>query len=337
MASPAKTSAPAETVIGLIVLLILIGIAVGVYFKQFRYDATIYDVVVAETSAGAGGADDADGVALAELLPDALAPLTPPERFDPSSLSDKINGKADYYLDAGFVGLTAQRFALDDDPQTWLEFFVYDMGEAANALIVFQSQRRSQAEELELTSRSYRSGGALFFAHGRYYVEVVPSSGDATLADAAMTLAGNFVADTAVETAEAMGEAELFPKEGLIPDSITMQKTDVFGFDKFDNVWLARYRIDEVEVTAYISRRQSDEEAEALARDYIDFLAEMGGVRPPRSALAASATEQELFGNRYFVCYLGPFVCGVHECRDPDVARTLTHELLGRIAEVVNE
>ena len=62
--------------------------------------------------------------------------------YDSISLSDKINGKAELYLAAGFARLETQRFALTDNPGQWMERYLYDMGQHANAFSVFSAQRR---------------------------------------------------------------------------------------------------------------------------------------------------------------------------------------------------
>ena len=61
-------------------------------------------------------------------LPQGLKPLTAPETFKADTLSDKIDGKAELYLSAGFNRLFSQRFRDEKASDLWIEAFVYDMG-----------------------------------------------------------------------------------------------------------------------------------------------------------------------------------------------------------------
>jgi len=228
-----KSDKRAQTVVSICVLLVLAGIAVGLLITHARYDR---------------GAKEAQPVALIKAGSPLVAPLpaglvvkTAPERFDRQTLSDKIDGRADYYLPSGFIALTCQRFALAGDPGAWLEMYVYDMGADDNAFAVFTAQRRPTGEPLELTQHSYHAGGSTFFTHGQYYVEIVSPGPSEQLAEAGMALARTFVAETRIDTASQLDAAGLFPPDGLVPDSITLKKADVFGFDGLDNVYTATY------------------------------------------------------------------------------------------------
>ena len=54
--------------------------------------------------------------------------MSAPENFRPDDVYNKIDGKADLYLTAGFVHMTCQRFELKAANDDWMEWFVYDMG-----------------------------------------------------------------------------------------------------------------------------------------------------------------------------------------------------------------
>ena len=326
-----RSGRAAQTIVGLIVLVTLAGVAVGVYFRQFHYDRSIYTPAELKTP---------DAVTAASrfvyALPDGLEPMTSAEQFAPDTLYEKINGGAELFIEAGFVKLHCQRFQLIDQPDAWLELFVYDMGAPSNAFSVFGAQRPDGGEAIDLTAHAYQVEGALFFCHGQYYVKVLPATKDANLLTAAETMARSYVDLTVVVEEEGIDPASLFPAEGFVPDSLDLRQKDVFGCEKLNDVYLARYEIDGVAVTAYVSSRQSDEDAKALADAYATFLTDMGAEVPYRLGLEATdVTELEMYGYRYFVSYLGPFVFGVHECSDPAVARKLAYRLRDRIAEVV--
>ena len=115
--------------------------------------------------------------------------MTSPEHFDVDTLYVKINGKAELYLPAGFVELTTLRFVSGSDDSLWAEIYLYDMADSTGAFSVFSSQRRLDVENLSITRFSYRSQNAIFFAKGKYYIEIVASEQNSSLEKALLETA----------------------------------------------------------------------------------------------------------------------------------------------------
>jgi len=257
--------------------------------------------------------------------PEVLEPKTPREQFTSSTLYKKINGSAELYLEADFVHLDCQRFQLKGRPDDWLEVFVYDMGQPENALAVLSSQLNDAAERLELADHSYRDGGLIAFKHGQYYVRIVSATQQPELLTAAESLAENFIAENAVSQSREADTALLFPAENMIPDSIGFRKANVFGCRQLDNVYLAKYRIDDVEATAFLSERNDSEQARELAESYAKlFLEDYGATHADVNLpVNQSALQIEDLGYTYFIFHRGRFVGGVHECRGLQTALKL--------------
>ena len=157
-----------ETILALCVLASLTVIAAGMAMVQSRFNPAVVNFLQ-------GAADRAKGPAAAPAtaepilpLPEGMSLLTPAERFDRETLSDKIDGKAELYLSAGFIRLDSQRLALAGQPDLWVEVFIYDMGSFENAYAVFSAQRRADATMLDFAEFAYRAENALFFVHGPY-------------------------------------------------------------------------------------------------------------------------------------------------------------------------
>lgn len=248
-------------------------------------------------------------------LPAGLSPLTPPETFDANTLSDKINGKAELYLSAGFVKLETRRYAEKDRPDRWLESYVYDMGQFRNAFSVFSLQRRQNAVGQGPGPISYAVESGVFFVHGKYYVEIVASNVSGSSLDLARALAEGFVRRTPVP-GEAMEEPALFPAEDLVSGSIALIASDAFGCEFMDQIFTAAYRSEGKEVTAFLSRRKGREEAAELAGTYHRFLLENGGKALPGPADIAGGRLVEILGAYELVFSRGAFVAGIHDCAD---------------------
>lgn len=326
---PRRPPSRRQTWIGLIACAVLAAIAFGVYSAQFRFNPAVRNylqaaAVSAKPSAAAEPVLD---------LPAGLAPLSPAERFDRETLSDKIDGKAELYLSAGFLRLDCQRIALTGRPEDWIEAFVYDMGSAQNAYAVFSLQRRADGTALDFAEFAYRAENALFMAHGAFYLELVASGTDRRLLEALETLARGFIARRPLAKPAALAERDLFPKDGLAEASIRLIPADAFGVAGLDRVFTATYAAEGGEMTAFLSRRANPQEAVELARSYVAFLKAYGG-EVSLAAAPVDGTAVVAILDMYEVVFSqGDFLGGVHEA--PSRERALA--LAGRLAEKLKE
>ncbi|UCF93661.1 MAG: hypothetical protein JSW39_05745 [Desulfobacterales bacterium] len=310
------------------ILTIIATIGLGIFWTQFQYNPAILPL----NSHISNAAQTSTAPPLLDL-PAGMVPLAPPEMFDSASLSDKINGKAELYLSAGFVRLRSQRFKLASSPGVWLEFFEYDMADGTNAFAVFSAQRRQDAQTLDLTPYAYRTPNALFFVRGPYYVEIIASEASEELFPPMQLLAEAFIGQTQVET-KSIAEPALFPKEGLAADSITLIAADAFGFDRLDHVYTALYSEGDAELLAFISRRKTPQEAEELARAYHEFLITYGGQSLDADASIPGAHTVTILESYEVIFCDGPYLAGVREAEDLAQAQNLAQRLHKELQEV---
>ncbi len=323
---------------GIAVLFVLTIIASGVFLRQFTFNPAIFPMKSA--IGGMQGENEADLASLVSPIPE-VRPLTPPERFSPETLSDKIDGKAELYLSSGFEEMESQRYALTDQREEWLELFIYDMGDVRNAFSVFSAQRREDAETTHLTPNAYRTKNALFFTHGPFYVEIIAGDVSREMADATGAIAQAFVKDTPLEERESeeasvIADTDLFPEEGLVDNSISLLSANVFGYDELEDIYVATYELDGKMATAFLSRRESPEAAEELAAGYADFLLRFGGEKKERELAAAHGDIQliEIMGMYELIFTHNAFLAGVHEASSGADAERLGEMLRSRIAEL---
>ena len=324
-----------QTWISLIILLTLVSIAVTMVTVQFRFNpAVIQSTGAAVSPTGAGKATAPPAVDSLLELPPGIRPLTPAETFPPDRMSDKINGKAELYLSAGCKGLRSQRYTDSPSPaaERWMEIFIFDMGSHENAFAVYSSQRRDDAQPLDLTPDGYRTQNALFFIHGSFYVEFIASEATPEALRAMEKMSAGFIGATAVQAA-AVQEPELFPADGLVRDSIRLIPDDAFGFDRLDRVYAATYSVNESDMTAFLSNRSSTQAATELAAAYRDFLVQFGGtdLTTQSNIDIPGASVIEILGTIEIIFTRGNYLAGVHEAADLSsaaaVARALQHRL----------
>lgn len=315
-----------ETAVGVVILLALGGIALWVLHAQSRFDPAILTPVAIKDSSPAGSAEAvAEGKVLQEAVAQGMRPLTPLESFGPETLSEKIDGKAELYLSAGFQQMLCQRFVKSNDTASWMEVFVYDMADLRNAFSVYSSQRRADAQDAPFTQFAYHSQNALFFVHGRFYVEIIASNQG--MLGEMLDYGARFVSVGITGASGEVAEMKLFPAEGLEHGSITLLSSDVFGFDGLDQVFIATYKLDGVSMTAFISRRKDQQEATALVASYRAFLLQNGGKDEEHGASMPALAVISILDSYELVFARGRYLAGVHEADSRDPALRLAIEI----------
>jgi len=320
-----------QTASSLAILFILAVTATGIFLTQFNYNPAVLQTDLFLPPA----AKDKNSplTALTESiipLPPGMVPLTLSESFDAQDLSDKINGKAELYLSAGFVGLNSQRFKDKDDANLWIEAYLYDMGNGQNAFAVFSAQRREGAATLELTPYAYRTQNALFLVHGSFYIEIIASEATDRAFNPMKLLAENFIHNTAAQTVT-IQEKDLFPVQGLVADSISLISTDAFGFDRLNQIYTAEYEYEENQMMAFLSRRQETREAQDLASAYQKFLETFGGQNLGTDLPITDAKLMEILETYEIVFSCGPYIAGVREADNKELAINLAVHLYDKL------
>jgi hypothetical protein len=314
-----------ERWVGFGVLAVLAAIALGIYTVQYRFNPAVNALQALSESATATAS-----LSLADLAPAEIQPFSPPERFDPETLSDKINGKAELYFSAGFRSLEAQRFALTSDPALWFEMFVYDMGTARNAFSVFSMQRRGDLEAGGPTPFAYATPNGRFLAHGPYYLELVGAEASDPLMAAAEAMAAAFVDRFGADAAN-VTEMALFPEDGLVSGSRSLVASDAFGISGFNQVFTAQYQHNGADIMAYVARRESAAAARSTAETVRDFYLEYGGTSlggPEGVAVI------DILDTIEVVLHQGRYVIGVHEAPDRESALALVEQIRKQLQEI---
>ncbi len=319
-----------QTWAALAILLVLAGIALGVYLRQFRYDPSAYVASLASAPAGPGAKLD-----LAELARGLLVPAGPAEAFAADNLWVKIDGKAEGYLPYGVVRLDCRRLALPGQGDQSLEVYAYLMSDPNGALSVFTRQRRRDAQSLPgVGSPAYRSGHTIFLLHGRMYVEIIPAGQSDALYQTALQLARRIVkALPAAASAPAqLAGRELLPSKHMRPDSVSPMPAEQTGFNKLGQLLTAIYDIDGHQAVAFVAPQQSPAKAGELADQYVRALLEQGWQAQawPAGNQVDGAKMVGLAGTYRVVLAAGQAVVGVHECENKDAAARLTALFIDR-------
>ena len=339
MIQTVRRSTSPESVISVSILLLLIIVGVLIFSQQFRYDEEIFNVSVMQSGIGSKTGDSATegivAIEIAGLEPEGFEPMSDMETFDQATLSDKINGKADLYLESGFIQLTTRRFLSRSNPENWFEFFLYDMGLPRNAFSVYSNQKREDVTGQDFAEFAYSTENAVFFSHGRYYVEILGALEQESLIKDMILMSKNFIAKYPENPVE-LPELAFLPEENLKPESVSLILKNGFGFKDFNNIFTGTYTLDGYKILAFVSLRESAEEASSLAASYDDFISEFIGqerLKPetdqiPGLRVANIFEEYEIF----FV--KGDVIAGIHSARDKKAGEQMAVKLYKKISEL---
>jgi hypothetical protein len=318
-----------ESVISFCLLVILVLTGAGIFIRQSNYDVSRYGIQhqsdVSQSSIGAG------------LVPAGFEMLSKAEAYNPDNLYEKIDGKAPLYTESGFKELSTQRFVSTSDGSLWMELYIYDMGTIKNAFSVYSVQKRDDCEAFPEIKFAYKSGNALYFVHGKYYIEIVGSSELGELSKAMAEAAKKAEANLAVDPNAGIAELSFFPQENLVAGSFRFYLANAFGFEKLANTFTAKYRIGNGTVTAFLSKQADSRDAETIAEGYGSFLIENGAVTKSTTNKTLKGKVMDFYGTTEIVFTAGHFVAGIHEAENQQAAEKIAEILINRLNSLNNE
>jgi hypothetical protein len=323
-----------ESVVGVLILLIMIATAVGIYIISQDYNMARFGIASQEESQG-----DFTSVGKAET-------------YNNDNLYEKIDGKAPMYQEAGFIKLDTQRFAAKSNSELGFEIYIYDMNNAKNAFSVYSRQKRADATDLgglgapaspdSLVSRGgsafgYVAGNAICLSLGKNYVEMIGSAESNELVDGMKGIAKDLSAKFKPTEKDKIAELGYFPVVDTVAGSWKLQIDNAFGFDGLTDAYSALYKSGDKTVSIFFSKRRNADEAKTVAKNYYDFLITNGAkaISVDSEILkSAGASVVDFYGSFEMVFSTGIFVGGVHEANDKQAAEKAAEVLIGRLKEI---
>ncbi len=321
-----------ESAVSILLLVVLLLIALAVLIKQADVDMTRFGL------GAAAQPDSQQAPDLAALAPGGFKELSLPLVYAAGNLYEKINGKAPLYLDAGFLKLFTQRFVSRTDENLWMELYLFDMAALKNAFSVYSVQKRADVETLSTMQFAYKTSNALYFVHGRYYVELLGSAESPDLLEAMKNVADSITAGLKVDKEARIPELDLFPTDNLVSGSFKLSLKDTFGFADLTDTFTCRYEFNGRSVTAFISTRSDPKNAKKIAVSYSDFLIENDAKpksTPNETIKKVAAKVLDFYDTTEIVFFLGPYVAGVHEAEDQKTAEEVAVMLINRLTDLI--
>jgi hypothetical protein len=209
------------------------------------------------------------------------------ETFNAENLFEKIDGRAESFLDYKVKGMAYTYYRPIGDSSNEVQLYIFELGDNLKALGKYASEKPEEAKLLPVGSEGYTAAGSLLFYSGPYYTQIVSTKDDATFSAFALEVAKRIAAaqkpgGVAAESAGAKpGETGSAPASGtpeslfaLLPakpakSSPTYVPADVFGYAFFTDVFLAEYTEGKASWKGFVRPYASPEEAKAVLTKFL--------------------------------------------------------------------
>jgi hypothetical protein len=166
-------------VVRLLLLGLLPGIAIILYLSGQHYDPALIDfksgtektVSVPTTPAPA---DEKSSAAPGTIAIAGFRQIGREQQFTRENLYEHVDGHAEYFISAGFAGLTVTEYTASDSGASQAEYQaeVYDMGKDIQAFGVLTDEAGDNARAVSVGTMAFKTSGGINFIRGRYYVKI---------------------------------------------------------------------------------------------------------------------------------------------------------------------
>jgi len=258
------------------------------------------------------------------------------ETFNAENLYEKIDGRADAYLNYDVKGMQCVTLTDPKDPNRFIDVYAYDMGSARNAFGIYSTERTVGAPIIDLGEEGYDSGGSLFFIRGKYYNQVLASESTPEMKSVAAKLAAA-LAKSQPPAADALTFSELLPKPKRIADSITFIHKNALSQEFLTDVVAAKF--DEANpILGFVHEAENPAEAKSLLQQYEQYLKQYGKpISAPLLNGASASAAADIGGVADFVFVSGNFFAGVTQAADQQAGLALENEIAAHLQEVMKK
>jgi hypothetical protein len=327
-----------EKVLGaliLVALMVLLAAFVGQFLTGPQSSVVAQDLVETASLAGAPAAKtvNADTAGPNPFPEPGAAGWKAPQEashYTPDNLYIKIDGRADLYLQYHVAAMTFGAYAHSSDPQRTIDVYWYDMGQPENALGIYRTEAPPDATAVPIGRQGYQGGGAVFFAKGSSYVQVMPTGPDESDGAAALAVAGK-IAELIKDAGSDEWASRILPAKGRVEGSIEFAASDVFDLDFLANVYTADYEADGGRIKLFVHRAESDAAAVEVFEKYKEFFGEFGKIiwTDPDASRRIVAGEASDVIDAVFV--KGRYLGGVSAAENLEIARKAASEFYDTI------
>ncbi len=222
------------------------------------------------------------------------------ETFNAENLFEKIDGRAESFVDYKVKGMAYAYFHPLGDPSNEVQVYIFELGDTLKALGKYGTEKPDDVKPLAVGAEGYTTAGSTLFYSGPYYTQIVSTKDDPKFSEFAIALAHR-IADaqkpggatppaTTVASTEApkAGTPKDEPKPAIAapvagtPEAIfavlpggpgkaapTYVPNDVFGYSFLSDVFLADYTEGAANWKGFVRAYATPDEAKAVFEKYL--------------------------------------------------------------------
>jgi len=248
--------------------LLLIGllplIAGVLYFRGQKYDPALIDFRATTRQEVPGPAASPQDIAGFRKMSEARL-------YTKENLYEHVNGHAEYFISAGFQGLTVTEYiasgSMASQPEIQVE--VFDMGKDIQAFGVLADESGENPPPVSVGTMGYRTSGGVNFIKAGYYVRVSAFNPNAPVIKFAAAFA-----DTLTAGQDSFQVFSKFPDIGKV-ESTKFAKEGYLGLDFLHNVIEREYSTGSGRIKVALMAG-SEREMRSLLSSFLDYFGKYG-------------------------------------------------------------
>jgi hypothetical protein len=258
--------------------------------------------------------------ALDTLNPEGWARKSMVERYTPTNLYDKINGRSELYMAYGVIGMSFLTFTDTTEPRRFIDIFLYDMGSNLGAFGIYSVERWEGGEPLDIGNQAYRTDRDLFFRKGHYYATILAADDDERTIAAQHAIAEKLAGELEGED-ESLWGFEVLPEKDRVEASMQYFAEDALSLDFMKNTFTALYEVNGEKVQVFVAKYDSPADAATAAEEYATYLNKYASNVETTDADGAKATLGDVGGGYYDGVFAsGIYVVGATAAKGKDAA-----------------
>jgi len=316
----------------LIYRLLLIGllplIAGALYFRGQNYDPALIDFKTTMRQETPGPAAVPQGIQESQSLPSNLdiqdiagfRKIGEAHRYTKENLYEHVDGHAEYFISAGFQGLTVTDYVASgsEAKQAELEVEVFDMGKSIQAFGVLADESGENPPPVPVGTMGYKTSGGVNFIKGRYYVKISAFSPNTPV----IKFAKGF-ADTLSVGQDPLQVFSKFPDLGKV-EKTSFAKEGYRGLDFLHNVIEREYSTGSGRIKVALMAG-SENEMRSLMSSFLDYFRKSGMryEKIERSGAEVYKVMDKYEGN-WFLIRSRDAVFGVFGTNDEEILKSFT-------------
>ena len=260
--------------------LLLIGllplIAGVIYFRGQKYDPALIDFNTAARQQVLGSAASPQAIQESQPLPvvqdiAGFRKLGEAHRYTKENLYEHVDGHAEYFISAGFQGLTVTEYIAAGSKATQAEIQaeVFDMGKSIQAFGVLADESGENPPPVSVGTMGYKTSSGVSYIKGRYYVKISALSPKTPV----IKFAKGF-ADTLSTGQDSVQVFSKFPKLGKV-ENTRFAKEGYRGLDFLHNVIEREYSTASGKIKVALMAG-SEHEVRSLLSSFLEYFGKSG-------------------------------------------------------------